>query len=242
MIPFRYFSSKHSGVRLLLNLVSSPRIRSSGSCPFFRACRGSYSASKIEGRGEGLRGGKKDSTVGRPCDLPWVVSTTYSRFFRRSTVGRFLAPGEGGCRRGEKSRVCRVGTSLGEGLRRRDFSLRSSAQILAVRRRRTEGRRNALVRDQPSRGAPVGGGAFARGKSASTSRMAVDYCYLCVERITAEQMHPPEGMIPKALAPPLLALTTTPQHGCTASIHPPRLYRRHDRHGREPRDGGSRTI
>ena len=188
------------------------------------------------------RRGKNRSTVGRRSDLPWVGETTYSRFFRRPTVGRFLGPGKGGCRRGEKSRVCRVGTSLGEGLRRRAFSLRSLAQILVERRRLIEGRRIALVRDRPSRGAPVGGGAFARGESASTSRMAVDYCYLCVERITAEQMHPPEGMIPKALAPPLLALTTTPQHGCTASIHPPRLYRRHDRHGREPRDGGSRTI
>ena len=138
------------------------------------------------GRGARSQGVEKRSTVGRLCDLPWVGETTYSRFFRRPTVGRFLPPWEGGCRRGEKSRVCRVGTSLGEGLRRRDFFLRSSAQILAERRRQIEGRRNALVRDQPSRGAPVDGGAFARGKSASTSRMAVDYCYLCVERITAE--------------------------------------------------------
>ena len=187
-------------------------------------------------------GGKNRCTVGRTCDLPWIGETTYSRFFRRPTVGRFLGSWESGCRRGKKSRVCRVGTSLGEGLRRCDFSLRSLTQILLEWRRLIEGRRIALVRDRPSRGASVDGGAFTRGKSASTSRMAVDYCYLCVERITAEQMHPPEGMNPKALAPPLLALTTTPQHGCTASIHPPRLYRRHDRHGREPRDGGSRTI
>ena len=33
---------------------------------------------------------KKEPTVGRRCDLPWVVSTTYSRFFRRPTVDRFL--------------------------------------------------------------------------------------------------------------------------------------------------------
>ena len=35
------------------------------------------------------RGGKKGCTVGRSTDLPWVVSTTYRRFFRRPTVGRF---------------------------------------------------------------------------------------------------------------------------------------------------------
>ena len=32
---------------------------------------------------------KKDPTVGRRTDLPWVGETTYSRFFRRPTVGRF---------------------------------------------------------------------------------------------------------------------------------------------------------
>ena len=37
-----------------------------------------------------LRGAKKKPTVGRRCDLPWVGETTYSRFFRRPTVGRFL--------------------------------------------------------------------------------------------------------------------------------------------------------
>ena len=84
-------------------------------------------------------GGKKDPTVGRACDLPWVVETTYSRFFRRPTVGRFLGPWEGGCRRGEKSRVCRVGTSLGEELKRRDFSFRESTEILVDRGRRIEG-------------------------------------------------------------------------------------------------------
>ena len=31
-------------------------------------------------------------TVGRPCDPQWVVITTYCRFFRRPTVGRFLPP------------------------------------------------------------------------------------------------------------------------------------------------------
>jgi len=43
-------------------------------------------------RDQGVRseGVKKRSTVGRLCDLPWVVETTYSRFFRRPTVGRFL--------------------------------------------------------------------------------------------------------------------------------------------------------
>ncbi|ERJ72314.1 hypothetical protein HMPREF1556_00774 [Porphyromonas sp. oral taxon 278 str. W7784] len=29
------------------------------------------------------------STVGRSCDLPWIVFTTYSRFLWRPTVGRF---------------------------------------------------------------------------------------------------------------------------------------------------------
>ena len=40
--------------------------------------------------------GKKGSTVGRRCDLPWVVITTYSRFFRRPTVGLFLGVLKGG--------------------------------------------------------------------------------------------------------------------------------------------------
>lgn len=39
---------------------------------------------------EALRRGKKGSTVGRLCDLPWVVITTYSRFLGRPTVGLFL--------------------------------------------------------------------------------------------------------------------------------------------------------
>ena len=34
---------------------------------------------------------KKKPTVGRRTDLPWVGETTYSSFFRRPTVGRFLA-------------------------------------------------------------------------------------------------------------------------------------------------------
>ena len=37
---------------------------------------------------------KKGSTVGRLYDLPWVGETTYSRFFRRPTVGPFLPPRE----------------------------------------------------------------------------------------------------------------------------------------------------
>ena len=36
-----------------------------------------------------LGGAEKGSTVGRRSDLLWVVSTTYSRFFWRPTVGRF---------------------------------------------------------------------------------------------------------------------------------------------------------
>ena len=39
---------------------------------------------------EALWRGKKGSTVGRLCDLPWIALTTYSRFFRRPTVGLFL--------------------------------------------------------------------------------------------------------------------------------------------------------
>ena len=39
--------------------------------------------------------GKKNPTVGRSTDLPWVGETTYSRFFRRPTVGRFLGSLEG---------------------------------------------------------------------------------------------------------------------------------------------------
>ena len=38
-------------------------------------------------RSEGV---KKRPTVGRRCDLLWVASETYCRFFRRPTVGRFL--------------------------------------------------------------------------------------------------------------------------------------------------------
>ena len=41
----------------------------------------------------GWRGGlgrvQKRPTVGRRCDLLWVASETYSRFFRRPTVDRF---------------------------------------------------------------------------------------------------------------------------------------------------------
>ena len=38
---------------------------------------------------------KKGCTVGRRSDLPWVVSTTYSRFFGRPTVDRFLGVRKG---------------------------------------------------------------------------------------------------------------------------------------------------
>ncbi|ERJ72078.1 hypothetical protein HMPREF1556_00932 [Porphyromonas sp. oral taxon 278 str. W7784] len=30
--------------------------------------------------------------VGRLCDLPWIGQATYSRFFRRPTVGCFWGP------------------------------------------------------------------------------------------------------------------------------------------------------
>ena len=51
-----------------------------------------------------LGGVKKGSTVGRRSDLLWVVSTTYSRFFRRPTVGRFW-----GVQKGEVSLSRKVG-------------------------------------------------------------------------------------------------------------------------------------
>ena len=38
---------------------------------------------------------KKGCTVGRRCDLLWVVETTYSRFFGRPTVDRFLGVRKG---------------------------------------------------------------------------------------------------------------------------------------------------
>ena len=58
----------------------------------------SFEAHAVEGKGVALRRGaggcseegKKEPTVGRKCDLPWVGETTYSRFFRRSTVDRFF--------------------------------------------------------------------------------------------------------------------------------------------------------
>ena len=49
-----------------------------------------------------LGGVKKGSTVGRRSDLPWVVSTTYSRFFRRPTVGCFLGVQKGSVSLGRK--------------------------------------------------------------------------------------------------------------------------------------------
>ena len=50
---------------------------------------------------------KKEPTVGRRCDLPWVASETYSRFFRRPTVGRFWGAREVACGAG-----CAGGLSL----------------------------------------------------------------------------------------------------------------------------------
>ena len=49
-----------------------------------------------------LGGVKKESTVGRRSDLPWVVLTTYSRFFRRPTVGRFWGVRKGRVSLGRK--------------------------------------------------------------------------------------------------------------------------------------------
>ena len=45
---------------------------------------------------------KKGCTVGRRSDLPWVVLTTYSRFFGRSTVGRFWGVRKGWVSLGRK--------------------------------------------------------------------------------------------------------------------------------------------
>ena len=50
----------------------------------------------LEAWEEALRRGKKGSTVGRRCDLQWIALTTYSRFFRRPTVGVFLGVLKGG--------------------------------------------------------------------------------------------------------------------------------------------------
>ena len=80
--------------------------------------RGGFVGEKVslsKGSGSSLPRGKKRSTVGRLCDLPWIVETTYSRFFRRPTVGRFLTPSEVPCQAGWR------GPLLGdedEGLRR----------------------------------------------------------------------------------------------------------------------------
>ena len=67
------------------------------------------------GRGARSQGVKKRSTVGRLCDLPWVGETTYSRFFRRPTVGRFLTPSEVSCQAGWRGTLL---SDEDEGLRR----------------------------------------------------------------------------------------------------------------------------
>ena len=71
---------------------------------------------------EGTTGeAKKGSTVGRRTDLPWVGETTYSRFFRRPTVGRFWgAPSPlfmragGGLRNSVRERVWEAGHYMRE--------------------------------------------------------------------------------------------------------------------------------
>ena len=67
------------------------------------------------GQGARSQGVKKRSTVGRLCDLPWVGETTYSRFFRRPTVGRFLTPSEVPCQTGWRGPLL---SDEDEGLRR----------------------------------------------------------------------------------------------------------------------------
>ena len=54
-----------------------------------------WGVSSVKGRGtrvllaQSYREGLDKPTVGRRCDLLWVVMTTYSRFFRRPTVHPF---------------------------------------------------------------------------------------------------------------------------------------------------------
>ena len=67
------------------------------------------------GRGARSQGVEKRSTVGRLCDLPWVGETTYSRFFRRPTVDRFLTPSEVPCQAGWRGPLL---SDEDEGLRR----------------------------------------------------------------------------------------------------------------------------
>ena len=76
---------------------------------------------RLVGLGEGGASStsQKGSTVGRLCDLPWVVLATYSRFFRRPTVGSKMPPSkcldltprevarEAGCERVETSGLLR---------------------------------------------------------------------------------------------------------------------------------------
>ena len=69
----------------------------------FSFCLGAWGGGSLEG--------KKGSTVGRRCDLPWVVITTYSRFFRRPTVGLFLGLLKGALEEARK----RGGSTQGKG-------------------------------------------------------------------------------------------------------------------------------
>ena len=76
---------------------------------------------RLAGLGEGGASStpQKGSTGGRLCDLPWVVLATYSRFFRRPTVGSKMPPSkypdvpprevtrEAGCERVETSGLLR---------------------------------------------------------------------------------------------------------------------------------------
>ena len=62
---------------------------------------------------------KMGPTVGRPCDPQWVVITTYCRFFRRPTVGRFLLPLRMPSKETETAPLPTMGIPLAEGRRRR---------------------------------------------------------------------------------------------------------------------------
>ena len=60
---------------------------------------------KIARREAVSEGGKKDPTVGRRDDLPWVAETTYSRFFSPPPRARMTSALERGRPRCHKMRI-----------------------------------------------------------------------------------------------------------------------------------------
>ena len=65
---------------------------------------------------------KMGPTVGHLCDPLWVVITTYCRFFRRPTVGRFLPPLRIPSQETETAPLPAMEIPLAEGRRRRFVS------------------------------------------------------------------------------------------------------------------------